>query len=170
MASIQAFIAIVEEFLNDLNKSFPDDEKISEYKKWVEEKKESEPQLILDDFTSSTKGELGKMIVERQNKFFKRSPFARKLNISALWNDMSRKTKDAIWQYLNTMYVLSTTISNIPQSLLSTIESMAEQCASQMGENGDSPQNMPDMSTLLAGMQNMMGVMAPDVQSQKKKK
>ena len=39
MASIQAFVAIVEEFISDLNKSFPEDEKIADYKNGLRNRK-----------------------------------------------------------------------------------------------------------------------------------
>tara|TARA_B100001094_G_scaffold172061_1_gene166389 strand:+ start:4686 stop:5171 length:486 start_codon:yes stop_codon:yes gene_type:complete len=156
MASVTAFTSILEEFLDDLIKIYPNDEKIKSYKENFDSKKDSDGKELLDGFLAGVKGDVGKLIVEKKSQFFKKSVFAKKLNLHTLFKEMTPQTKQAVWQYLNTMYVLSTTISNIPSNLLSTIETMAEQCASQMAEGNTETNEMPDMSTLLAGMQNMM--------------
>jgi hypothetical protein len=156
MASVGAFVSILEEFIDDLIKIYPNDEKVKKYKEYFESKKENEGKLLLDEFNASTSGEVGKMIVEKKSSFFKKSVFAKKLNLHILYKEMTPQTKQAVWQYVNTMYVLSTTINNIPSNLLSTIETMAEQCASQMSEGNNESNELPDMTTLLAGMQNMM--------------
>ena len=159
MASVSAFVSILEEFTNDIYKTFPEDEKIKDFVKTLEEKKETPEgqKELLQIFNEGVKGDNAQLLTQKQSKFFKRSSFCRNLNLHNLAKTMSHQSRDAIWQYLNTMYVLNTTISNIPSELLSTIETMAEQCASQMGSG--SGEQMPDMSTLMAGMQNMMSSM-----------
>ena len=55
------------------------------------------------------------------------------------------------------MFVLGTTITSVPESLLKNIEAMAEQCAGAMG--GDSTGNGLeglDFGALMAGVQNML--------------
>ena len=49
---------------------------------------------------------------------------------------MSDATKGAVWQYLQTLYMLGTTITAIPQETLSVIESVAKDCADKM-QSGD---------------------------------
>ena len=74
---------------------------------------------------------------------------------------MNDETKKNVWQYLNTMYVLGTTINSVPDSLLASIEAMAEQCAGGLSKDSDGMgalQNM-DFGSLMAGMQNMLGGM-----------
>jgi len=49
---------------------------------------------------------------------------------------MSEGTKNAVWQYLQTLYMLGTTITAIPQETLSVIENVAKDCADKM-QSGD---------------------------------
>ncbi len=72
-----------------------------------------------------------------------------------IWtDDLSENTKEAIWKYLHTMYILATTISALPAETLSMIESVAEKCAKQMTEEGLSSEEalMKNMSSLMAGL------------------
>lgn len=65
---------------------------------------------------------------------------------------MSETTKEAIWKYLQTLYILATTISVLPADTLSMIENVAEKCAKQMNEEG--------LSSEEALMKNMSGLMS----------
>ena len=49
---------------------------------------------------------------------------------------MTDGTKNAVWQYLQTLYMLGTTITSIPQETLSLIESVAKDCADKI-QTGD---------------------------------
>jgi hypothetical protein len=70
-----------------------------------------------------------------------------------IWtDDLSTTTKEAIWKYLQTLYILATTITALPAETLSMIESVAEKCAKQMSEEG--------LSSEEALMKNMSGLMA----------
>ena len=63
--------------------------------------------------------------------------------------------KGAIWQYIQTLYMLGTTITSIPAETLTMIENVAKQCADKMqSEGGDI-----DESQLMKSMQGMLGGM-----------
>lgn len=166
MSSVQAFNSVLEEFLGELETTFPENEmmktKITSIKKSLHE----EPKMVLQSFVKDTNNQA---IVGRDESYINESKFIKELHINEEWENVSKNTKDAIWQYLNTLYVLGTTINSIPENMLSTIENIAEQCASQFnGENMSSD----NMGNLLAGMQNMLGNMfqaQPSTSSNKKK-
>ena len=44
------------------------------------------------------------------------------VNLEKHWGSASENTKNAIWQYIQTLYMLGTTISSIPEDTLSMIE------------------------------------------------
>ena len=71
------------------------------------------------------------------------------------WGTASENTKSAIWQYVQTLYMLGTTISSIPEDTLSMIETVAKQCADKMGEDGAEL----DEAALMKTMQGMLGGM-----------
>jgi hypothetical protein len=84
------------------------------------------------------------------------------LNISKLWKSgISDGTKDAIWQYIQTLYILGTTITSIPQDTLDMIEDVANKCATSMMNNPDKKFDekalMSGMSGLLSSMSTMLG-------------
>jgi hypothetical protein len=84
------------------------------------------------------------------------------LNINKLWKSgISDGTKDAIWQYIQTLYILGTTITSIPQDTLNMIEDVANKCAASMMNNGDNKFDekslMSGMSGLLSSMSTMLG-------------
>jgi hypothetical protein len=67
---------------------------------------------------------------------------------------LSQATKDAIWQYLQTLYMLGTTIVSIPSDTLNMIENVAKQCADSMQGGGglDEKALMSSMSGLFGGL------------------
>ena len=59
--------------------------------------------------------------------------FIQDLKIKNIWTpDLSENTKNAIWQYLQTLIILGSTISALPQEALTAIEAVAKQCAENM--------------------------------------
>ena len=147
MTTHSAFETSFKEFLKDLAETIPEEPKIAEY---IEEINKTETKEVMDVFLKSVKNKQGvfdkdESILEDPDNILV------KLNVNAYWKDLSTKTKDAIWQYLNTLLVLATTVKSIPQDMLSMIESMAEKCAGEMKDR-----NPEDMQDLFAGMQNMM--------------
>lgn len=158
MSSVQAFVSVMDEFLNELKKTFPEEKKIDVYLNSFKTMKKINPKAILEGFMSEA-GKRSAAITARDEKALLSGDdkFMDDLNVKLWWNDsLSQNTKDAIWQYLNTLLILGTTITSIPQNLLETIEGVAEQCASQM-EAGDGQVNPENMGSLLSGVQSMIG-------------
>jgi len=81
--------------------------------------------------------------------------FLKDLNIKSYWVKMSESTKGATWQYLQTLYMLGTTITSIPDDTLKMIESIAKQCAEKMETEGgelDQDAIMKMMGSMLGGL------------------
>jgi hypothetical protein len=78
--------------------------------------------------------------------------FLKELDIKSYWVKMSANTKSATWQYLQTLYMLGTTITSLPEGTLSQIESIAKGVADNM-QNGDGEL---DQDALMQMMGNML--------------
>ena len=81
--------------------------------------------------------------------------FLKDVNLKNLWPKASEGTRNAIWQYIQTLFMLGTTITSIPPETLSMIENVAKQCADKMENDGDEldeTQLMKSMQGLLGGM------------------
>lgn len=155
MASLQAFLSVLDEFIQELVETFPEEKKIKVYQNAYQTMKKANPRKVLESFMDAAMP-LSEYITNKDEKILElNNELLNELNIKKWWTpELSKNTKDAIWQYLNTLYILGTTINSIPQNLLSSIEQMAEKCASEMSDTSDG--KMPDMSQLMAGMQNII--------------
>jgi hypothetical protein len=73
--------------------------------------------------------------------------FLSELNVKTHWtSELSSGTKDAIWQYLQTLYIIGSTISMLPEETLTAIEDMAK----KMSEDPEG------LSKLLGSNSNLM--------------
>jgi hypothetical protein len=158
MASVTAFNDMLSQFLVELHKTFPDETGIKKMTTSFELLKTTNPRLIVDGFMKgvtpfadriSAKDE--KFILEEIEKI----DILKDLNIKNYWARMSPATKAATWQYLQTLYMLGTTITAIPADTLSLIESIAKDCADKMQTEGgeiDQDALMKMMGSMLGGM------------------
>ena len=154
MSSIQAFIQVLDEFLNELMETFPKVTKIKTYYHTFETMKKTNARKILDTFMEAVKGN-EEAISNKDEKFLLNNPFLAEVEIKKWWTpNLSENTKDAIWKYLNTLVFLGTSITAIPPDMMKGIEDVAEKCMKSMGDDG-----MPDMNMLMKNVQQMMGNM-----------
>ena len=156
MASYQAFNSMMQEFMNELIQTFPEEKSLKIENTKFATLKKANPKKIVETFmhaispyTDSISKKDESILLENNIDFLK------KMNIKNWWtSDLSANTKDAIWQYLNTLIMLGTTITSIPSDMLKQIENVAEQCASQMDSSGQ-----PNMNNIFSGLQSIMGSM-----------
>ena len=80
--------------------------------------------------------------------------FLKDLNIKTYWERMTTNTRGATWQYLQTLYMLGTTITSIPDDTLKMIEGIAKECADKM-QDGDGGELNQDALMKMLG--NMLG-------------
>ena len=158
MASVTAFNDMLSQFLVELHKTFPDETGIKKMTTSFEMLKQTNPRIIVDGFMKgvtpyanriSAKDE--KFILEEIEKI----EMLEDLNIKSYWARMSPATKAATWQYLQTLYMLGTTITAIPAETLSLIEGIAKDCADKMQTEGgeiDQDALMKMMGSMLGGM------------------
>ena len=156
MASVTAFNDMLSQFLVELHKTFPDEKGIKKMITSFELLKSTNPRLIVDGFMKgvapfadriSAKDEV--FILEEIEKI----EILKDLNIKNYWSRMSPSTKAATWQYLQTLYMLGTTITAIPAETLSLIESIAKDCADKMQTDG----GQIDQDALMKMMGGMLG-------------
>ena len=67
------------------------------------------------------------------------------------WGSLSAGTKNAIWQYLQTLTMLGAVLTSLPAETMSVIENVAQECADSL-EGGDLKQ-----SDLMGAVGKMMG-------------
>jgi len=142
----------------ELHKTFPEEKGLKKYITAFEMLKETQPKKVVESFMENITPYADK-ISSRDESFFLADSntieFLKPLNITTCWPSASEGTKNAIWQYIQTLYMLGTTITTIPSDTLTMIESVAKQCADKMQSEGDDineAQLMKSMQGLLGGL------------------
>ena len=125
MSSVNAFNDMMGQFLAELHKTFPEEKGIKKCMSGFELMRTSNPRLVVDGFMAGVTPFADK-ISAKDDTFFlneaKNLEFLKGINLEEHWANVSEGTKDAIWQYIQTLYMLGTTISSIPEDTLSMIE------------------------------------------------
>ena len=158
MASVTAFNDMLSQFLVELHKTFPDEIGIKKMTTSFEMLKKTNPRLVVDGFMKGVTPYSNK-ISAKDEKFIleeiENIDLLKDLNIKSYWARMSEGTRAATWQYLQTLYMLGTTITSIPADTLTLIEGIAKDCADKMQTEGgeiDQDALMSMMGSMLGGM------------------
>jgi hypothetical protein len=144
------------QFLAELHKTFPEEKGIKKCMSGFEIMRTSNPRLVVDGFMASVTP-FAEQISSKDDAFFlneaKNLDFLKDVKIEEKWASISSQTKEAVWQYVQTLYMLGTTISSIPADTLSMIEKVAKECADKLeGQDGGI-----DEAALVKTMQGMLG-------------
>ena len=159
MASVSAFNDMMGQFLVELHETFPEEKGVKKFMNGFELLRRSNPRKCVDSFMKGI-GPFVEKISNKDESFFLEESdnidFLKDLHIKKYWNspDVSQNTKDAIWQYLQTLYMLGTTITSIPAETLSMIETIAKDCADKMTDQGT---GQIDEKALMGTMNNLLG-------------
>ena len=147
----------MSEFIKELTKTFPDEKSIKVAKQKYKLMKKTNPRKIIDMYMEKIKGDEGMLTSNNEEFIEKNKDILTGVDISVIWNKCSENTKAAIWKYLNTLYVIGTTITAIPAGMMEGIEKIALECVDKMKDQDGNINEMPDMETIMKGMQNMLG-------------
>jgi hypothetical protein len=154
MASVTAFNDMMAQFLVELHKTFPDEKGIKKMMTSFDLLKSTNPRLVVDGFMQGVTPYAAKISAKDETfllEEMKNIEFLKELDVAKNWSTMSEGTKGAIWQYLQTLYMLGTTITSIPSETLSMIESIAKDCADKM-QNGDGQLDQDALMKMMGGM------------------
>lgn len=158
MASVSAFNDMLTQFLVELHKTFPEEKGIKKMTASFEMIKEANPRLVVDGFMKGVTPYADKISAKDESfllEEIENIDFLKELNIKSYWSRMSDSTKSATWQYLQTLYMLGTTINSIPADTLSQIEQIAKGVADKMQTDGgelDQDALMQMMGSMLGGL------------------
>lgn len=157
MSTISAFNDMMDQFVTELVTTFPDEKSFKKYQLALSMARKANPRSILNQFMESVTPYSQKLMAKDETfitEDAKNIEAISDLSIGKIWTpDLSENTKNAIWQYLQTLYLLGTTISFLPQETLSMIEAVAKQCVDQIGEDG--------IQSSIGGLANLLGKNPP---------
>lgn len=132
--TLGAFNDMMEQFVNELVQTFPDEKIFKKYQVSLELLRKTNPRKVLDSYMTAI-GPIQNRIMSRDESVISdpSCQFIPDLQLQRIWNpELSDGTKNAIWQYLQTLIILGSTITALPQEALAAIEAVAKQCAENM--------------------------------------
>jgi hypothetical protein len=145
---------MLQQFLVELETTFPEEKAFKKYHTSFDIMRAANPRKCVDAYMK-TASKYSNQIMQKDDSFF--SDFT-ELPISSYWNDdLSDGTKNAIWQYLQTLNILGMTITTIPADMLSMVEGVAAKCAEGIQGGGDEKSLMNGMSSLFSSMTGLLG-------------
>ena len=158
MASVSAFTNMLEQFMDELIQTFPEEKKLTKYRASINLVKVTNARSLVTMFMDSAAPFRAEIMAKDESVLTTgKIDFLNSININTLWTDeLSDQTKGAIWQYIQTLMILGTTINSIPQETLAAIEGIAD----QMVKNGQGgTEGKPVDMTALSGLMSMFGNM-----------
>jgi len=154
---------MMEQFLQELSQTFPEEKTIQKYTVSFDLVKRSNPRKCVESYMASM-SPYSELIMQKNEAFFlensEKVAMFKDIDLPKYWNDpeLSQGTKDAIWQYLQTLFILGTTITAIPTDTLNMIEGVAKQCAVNMENNQEA--GGFDEQALMSSMNGLMSVLS----------
>lgn len=141
-STLSSFNDLMQQFLDELEIAFPDDPKLKKHQSNFSIIKKANARKPLNAFMEEITPHANKIMSKDESYFLESTDkFITDLDIKTKWETCSENTKNAIWQYLQTLYIIGTTINSLPTEALSMIEEVAKKCSDSL--------NPDDMSSLI---------------------
>jgi len=153
MASVSAFNEMMGNFIGELRKAFPDEKGIKKFETSFDLLRKSNPRKIVETYMVGMGPYADRVSQQDVTLLDEDIGFLKDMNMKANWEKASQATRGAIFQYLQTLYMIGVTITSIPAETLSAIESLAQDCATKMEAEGGADGINPDaLMKMLGGM------------------
>jgi len=113
MANVGAFVQVMDQFLDEITSTFPEETALAKYKATFDLLRKANPRKIMEGFMASAEP-FSEKIMAMDETFFLNNDieFLNALNIKKWWTpELSPNTKQSIWQFLQ--YLLITGGANV---------------------------------------------------------
>lgn len=127
MATIGAFNSTLKGFLEELVDCCPDAPGITKVQLFVatfDTVIAQNPRMPMDAFAEAM-GPHADLITAKDPALFDVAQLPGNVSLKEAWASMSKSTKSAVWQYLQMLFLLSTTAAAVPPDMLAAIENVA---------------------------------------------
>jgi hypothetical protein len=138
MTTLQAFNTLLRNFLQELSMTFPEDATLAvaldSLDALIKANARKPVELLMEAI-----GPHAQLLLTKDPALFDAPlTISGTLDLQTYWTSpgLSDASKDAIWQYLQQLYLLGSTVSALPAEMLTAIESMAQECAGKI-ERGE---------------------------------
>ena len=150
MTTLQSFNSLLGTFLQELSDTFPEDANLAVSADGLSSLVKVNARKPLHLFMEAMSPHAQLVMTKDDALFAQPVSLVAGLDLKTLWDspDLSDASKDAIWQYIQSLFLLGSTVSALPPEMLGAIESMAQDCASKI-ESGET--SLESMTSMLLG-------------------
>lgn len=114
MTSVGTFNDMLQQFLTELEDTFPEEKTFKKYHASFDIMRAANPRKCVDVFMNAI-SKHANLIMQKDDTLFDHFD---ELDIKKYWTpDLSQGTKDAIWQYLQTLNILGCVCYDVTRSL-----------------------------------------------------
>jgi hypothetical protein len=154
MTTVTAFNTMLKSFLEELTEVFPEQRDVATFLAGFDAFTTITPRKPLQLFVDAIAPHVD-MLMTKDAGLFAALQFPG-IDFNAMWTSpgVTDATRDAIWQYLHTLFLLGTTVQSLPPELLASIETVAHDCAEKM-QGGEM-----DFSSMASALMGGLGPLA----------
>lgn len=158
MTTTAAFNTLFKSFIEDLSRSFPEEGKLALFCESFDDLCRVNAKKPMELFVA-TLAPHADLVMTKNAQLFDQ-PLDIGIDISSLWKneDFSDASREAVWSYLQSLFLLGTTCMNLPPELLTTIEQVAQSCAGRMQAGELDFASMMSMFSNGSGLANLAGL------------
>ena len=148
--SVQSFNTLMKQFLGELALTFPDHGEICLFQSMFDDLVKTNHKKPAELFMGALQPYSDLVMQKNDHLFDQPISLGNKIDLAELWktDGLSQGSKDAIWKYLHTLFLLGSTVCCLPPELLNTIDKLAQTCADNI-KNGNA-----DLSSVTKSLLN----------------
>ncbi len=160
MSTVQAFNTMLKNFLEELADVFPEETQITTFLEGFDALVALSPRGPMEMFVDAVAPH-STLAMAKNPELFKKLKFPGGIDFDKLWSsDVSDNTREAIWQYINLLFLLGTTVRSLPTEMLDGIETVAKNCAEQL-QSGSLDFSALGNMLMGGGLGNLAELMGP---------
>lgn len=160
MSTVQAFNTMMKNFLEELADVFPEETQIKAFLDGFDALVTLTPRGPMEMFVDAVAPH-SSLAMAKDPELFEKLNFPGGIDFRTLWaSDISDNTREAIWQYINLLFLLGTTVRSLPTEMLDGIETVAKNCAEQL-QNGSIDFSALGSMLMGGGLGNLAELMGP---------
>lgn len=158
-STVQAFNTMMGNFLDELQHTFPEETKVAVVNEAFADLCAVNARKPMELYIAGLAPYSELVMAKNPALFDQPIELPGGLDMSALWAkpDVTQETREAMWQYIQMLFMLGTTVQNLPPQLLETIEGVAMSCANQVAEGGGGLDLSKLSGMLMGGLGSMLG-------------
>lgn len=154
MTTVRSFNHILEEFVDELSETFSDYPQIQLFKAGLPGMLEQDEWYGVNTLMETLTPHGDKILNNDRTFFEEELHLGMGLKLNQLWREeLDDDTRDAIANYVSTLFMLGMTLKSITPDIMSKIESIAQSAAMDMKMKG----GHMDMASMLPGMIQQVG-------------